>query len=80
MITDYFPKRKLGIALSIFTMGIFRIRSCIGYWRWFGCLFTGSRNYQYSLFGAIYHGKNYFLIGFPGLVISFLMFTIRSPA
>jgi len=23
MITDYFPKRKLGIALSIFTMGIF---------------------------------------------------------
>jgi MFS family permease len=23
MITDYFPKRKLGIALSVFTMGIF---------------------------------------------------------
>ena len=32
IIADYFPKSKLALALSIFTMGIFLGRPCPGHW------------------------------------------------
>jgi MFS family permease len=81
MITDYFPKRKLGIALSIFTMGIF-LGS--GFALAIGAGLVGhlpaEGTVKVPLFGSIYHWQKLFLIiGLPGLMISLLMFSIREP-
>jgi MFS family permease len=81
LISDYFPKRKLGMALSIFSAGIF-LGSGLA-------LTIGSRlvaslpkegTVIVPLLGEIYHWQKLFLwIGIPGFVISLLLFTVREP-
>jgi MFS family permease len=82
IITDYFPKRKLAIAMSVFTMGIFLgsgLALAIGAVLVAKLPTTGML--RVPLFGEIYHWQQLFLIiGLPGLIISLLMFTIREPA
>jgi MFS family permease len=81
MITDYFPKRKLGIAISVFTMGIFLgsgFALAIGAGLVAHLPAEGTVNIP--PFGPIYHWQKLFLIiGLPGFVISLLMFSIREP-
>jgi len=81
MITDYFPKRKLGIALSIFTMGIFLgsgFALAIG--AGLVARLPAEGTVEVPVFGSIYHWQQLFLIiGIPGLLISLLMLTIREP-
>jgi MFS family permease len=82
IITDYFPKRKLAIAMSIFTMGIFLgsgLALAIGAALVAKLPTTGMLHVPF--FGDIYPWQQLFLIiGLPGLVISLLMFTIKEPA
>jgi MFS family permease len=82
MITDYFPKRKLGVAMSIFTMGIFLgsgLALAIG--AGLVAQLPKEGTIQIPLLGNIYHWQKLFLmIGLPGLFISLLMFTIKEPA
>ena len=81
MITDYFPKRKLAIAMSVFTMGIFLgsgLALAIGAALVAGLPIEGMLHVP--LLGNIYHWQQLFLmIGLPGLFISLLMFTIKEP-
>ena len=81
MITDYFPKRKLAIALSVFTMGIFLgsgLALAIGAGLVAGLPTEGT--VAVPLLGNIYHWQKLFLmIGLPGLAISLLMVTVREP-
>jgi MFS family permease len=81
MITDYFPKKKLATALSIFTMGIF-LGS--GFALAIGAKLVAKLPEQGTvtvpLLGNIYHWQQlFFLIGLPGLVISLLMLTVKEP-
>ncbi len=82
IITDYFPKRKLGIAMSVFTMGIFLgsgLALAIGAGLVANLPKEGT--IYVPLLGNIYHWQKLFLlIGLPGLLISLLMFTVREPS
>jgi len=81
MIADYFPKRKLALALSIFTMGIFLgsgLALAIGAGLVASLPTEGT--VPVPLLGNIYHWQKLFLIiGLPGLLIAVLMITIREP-
>lgn len=67
VLSDYFPKERLGTALSIFSMGVF-----------FG---SGSALIVGGLvIGAVGSWRLTFLIvGLPGLLAALLMFTIKEP-
>ena len=81
IITDYFPKRVLATALSIFTVGV-TVGSGLAYM--IGGKVVG---YVESLgelslpFVGVVHGWQFvfFLVGLPGLLIALLMFTVREP-
>jgi MFS family permease len=68
LLSDYFPRERLGTALSVFSMGVF-----------FG---SGSALIIGGLvIGAVESWRLTFLIvGLPGLLASLLMFTIKEPA
>jgi MFS family permease len=82
IITDYFPKQKLGIAMSVFTMGIFLgsgLALAIGAGLVSGLPAEGMLHVP--ILGDIYPWQKLFLmIGLPGLLISLLMFTVKEPA
>ncbi len=81
LITDYFPTSRLGIALSIYSMGIF-VGSGLA-------LIVGGTVVQMlsqipfltvPFLGAIASWRVTFLIvGVPGLLMALLVFTIREP-
>ncbi len=67
LISDYFPKERLGTALSIFSMGIFfgsglalivggLVISAVGSWRW-----------------------TFVIVGLPGLLMALLAYSIKEP-
>ncbi|SHH48497.1 Sugar phosphate permease [Chryseolinea serpens] len=81
IITDYFPRRKLAVAMSVFTMGIFLgsgLALAIGAALVAKLPTTGMLDVP--VLGSIYPWQKLFLmIGLPGLIISLLVFTIREP-
>lgn len=82
IITDYFPKRKLGIAMSVYTMGIF-LGSGLALAIGAGLVskLPTEGMLHVPILGDIYHWQKLFImIGLPGLFISLLMFTIKEPA
>jgi MFS family permease len=82
IITDYFPKRKLALAMSLFTMGIFLgsgLALAIGAGLVANLPKEGTL--YVPVFGNIYHWQKLFLlIGLPGLLVSLLMLTVMEPA
>jgi MFS family permease len=82
IITDYFPKRKLGLALSTFSIGIFLgsgLALAIGAGLVAHLPTTGT--IELPILGRIFHWQKLFLlIGGPGILISLLLFTIKEPA
>src|SRR5688572_22556260 len=81
IITDYFPKRKLAFAMSVFTLGIF-LGSGLALTIGAGLVakLPKEGTTYIPLLGHIYHWQTLFLvIGLPGLVISLLMLTVREP-
>ncbi len=80
MISDYFPKKKLGTAMSIYNMGVYlgsgisillgaAIRAMIG-----------QENIQLPFVGEIFSWQViFFYIGLPGLLIVLLVQTIKEP-
>jgi MFS family permease len=82
IITDYFPKRKLGIAMSVFTMGIFLgSGSALAIGAGLVAKLPAAGMLHVPILGNIYHWQKLFLmIGLPGLFISLLMLTIKEPA
>ncbi|UTA68887.1 MFS transporter [Emticicia sp. 21SJ11W-3] len=80
MISDYFPKKKLGTALGIYNMGVFlgsglsiligaAIRSMVG-----------QENIHLPFVGEIFSWQVvFFYIGLPGFLIVLLLQTIKEP-
>lgn len=81
IITDYFPKKKLAFAMSIFTMGIF-LGSGLALAIGAGLVANLPKEgmLHVPILGDIYPWQTLFLyIGLPGLIISLLMLTIKEP-
>ncbi len=81
MISDYFPKNKLGIAMSVFSLGIFLgsgIALLIGSGLVANLPQSGLTNIP--IFGEIYPWQMLFIyIGLPGFVITLLLLTVKEP-
>jgi MFS family permease len=82
MITDYFPKKKLATALSVYSMGIYigsGIAILIG-----GVLAQLSKDpgmINLPIVGDVFPWQSiFFLIGIPGFIIVLLLLTIKEPA
>src|SRR5262249_26296068 len=81
VITDYFPKRLLGVALSVFYMGVFLGSSL--------ALFVGGMIVQalsrtptltLPILGTIASWRaTFLLVGLPGFLFVLLVYTIREP-
>jgi MFS family permease len=82
MISDYFPKNKLGIAMSVFSLGIFLgsgIALLIGAGLVANLPQTGMTNIP--IFGDIYPWQILFIyIGLPGFIIALLLLMVKEPA
>jgi MFS family permease len=81
LISDYFPKERLGVAISVFYMGVFFGTSL-------SLLVAGSvidavshiPTITVPLFGTMASWRiTFLLVGLPGLLFALLAFTIREP-
>jgi MFS family permease len=80
IISDYFPKRKLGTAMSIYNLGVYLgsglsilIGAAIS-------SMIGKENIQLPFFGEIFSWQViFFYIGLPGILIVLLLQTIKEP-
>ncbi len=82
IITDYFPKEKLGRAISVYSAGIYigsGLAVLIGAGL-IGSLPEGGTT-TVPIFGEIFHWQMlFFYIGLPGVLIALLVSTIKEPA
>ena len=81
MISDYFPKNKLAIAMSVFTLGIF-LGSGLALMIGAGIIsqLPTSGMIDLPILGMVYPWQIIFVyIGLPGLLIALLMFTVKEP-
>src|SRR6185503_17082308 len=81
LISDYFPKERLGTALSVYSAGIFvgaGLANIVG-----GIVTQAASNLQpvdLPILGTIAPWRFTFLIvGIPGLLVGLLVYTIREP-
>jgi MFS family permease len=81
MITDYFPNRKLGVAISVYNMGIFLgISAAFLLGGTVVDLVTRTPETVVPLLGAMASWRVTFLIvGIPGVLFALLMLTVREP-
>ena len=81
LITDYFPRRKLGVAIGVYTMGT-SIGSGIAFL--LGGVVVGlagdDMTWQLPLIGAIRPWQVvFFAVGLPGILLSLLLLSVREP-
>jgi len=81
MITDSFPNRKLGVAMSVYNMGIFLgISAALLLGGQVVDLVSRTGEITVPLLGAMAPWRITFLIvGLPGLLFALLMLTVREP-
>ena len=81
-ITDYFPNRKLGVAISVYNMGIFLgIGAAFLLGGTVVDLVTRTPETIVPLLGPMASWRVTFLIvGLPGVLFALLMLTVREPA
>lgn len=82
MIADYFPRDRLGTAMGVYSMAVF-IGSGVAYLvgGWVIGVVAAQDTWVWPLIGAIRPWQSVFIVvGLPGLLIAFLMLTVREPA
>ncbi|HYC52811.1 MAG TPA: MFS transporter [Gemmatimonadaceae bacterium] len=82
MLADYFPRERLGSAMSVYSTAIF-IGSGLAYFigGWIIGLVEAQDVWTFPVIGSIRPWQTVFLmVGLPGLLIALLMFTVREPA
>jgi MFS family permease len=81
LIADYFPRERLGTAMSVYSLGIF-LGSGLAYFigGWIVGLVSATEGWRWPIVGAIRPWQSvFFFVGAPGLLIALLMLTIREP-
>jgi MFS family permease len=82
LIADYFPRERLGRAMSVYQLGIF-VGSGVGYFLggWISQITRVEEAWRVPVIGVIRPWQSAFLVaGLPGLFIALLVLTIREPA
>ncbi len=82
LLADYFPRERLGAAMSIYSLGIF-VGSGAAYFigGWFVGRLDASAWVTLPVVGTIRPWQTAFLaVGLPGMVIALLFLTVREPA
>jgi MFS family permease len=81
MIADYFPNRKLGVAISVYNMGIFLgISAAFLVGGTVVDMVSQTEQVMVPLLGAMPPWRvTFLLVGIPGLFFAALMFTVREP-
>ncbi|HEY2374537.1 MAG TPA: MFS transporter [Gemmatimonadaceae bacterium] len=81
LIADYFPPERVGIAMSVWSLGTF-LGSGLAYFigGWIVGLVATASSVTVPVIGAMRSWQVVFvLVGAPGLVIALLMLTVRDP-
>lgn len=81
LIADYFPRERLGRAMSVYQLGIF-FGSGVGYFLggWISQLTSVSDAWTLPVLGEIRPWQSAFVVaGLPGLLIALLFLTVREP-
>jgi MFS family permease len=81
MISDYFPRERLGGAMGVYSMGVF-IGSGLAYFigGWVVGLVSAQTSWTWPVIGAIRPWQSVFMIvGAPGLLIALLILALREP-
>ncbi|MBI3652753.1 MAG: MFS transporter [Acidobacteria bacterium] len=82
LITDYFPKKRLATAISVYSMGIYL---GAGMANLLGGIVTGfadsQETYNLPLLGTMRSWQViFFIIGLPGVLLALLLYTVKEPA
>lgn len=81
MIADYFPRERLGSAMSVYSMGVF-LGSGLAYFigGWIVGIVSAQDRWTWPVVGTVHPWQTVFImIGLPGLLIALLMLTVREP-
>jgi MFS family permease len=81
LIADYFPRDRVGIAMSVWSLGIF-LGSGLAYFigGWVVGMVTAAGPVHLPVVGELRPWQLVFvLVGAPGLVVALLMLTVRDP-
>ena len=81
LIADYFPRERLGTAMSVYQLGVF-LGSGLAYFigGWIVGLIAASGRWQWPIIGTIRPWQTvFFVVGAPGLFVAALMMTVREP-
>jgi MFS family permease len=81
LIADYFPRERVGMAMSVWSLGIF-LGSGLAYFigGWLVGLVSSVGVVRLPLVGTLRAWQTVFmLVGAPGLLVALLMLTIRDP-
>lgn len=82
IISDYFPKEKRGVPISMYSMGVFfggGIAFILG--GYVVQLTTGASEVILPLIGSVRPWQiTFFIVGLPGILVLLLMLTVKEPA
>jgi len=81
LITDYFPRERVGLAMSVWSLGIF-LGSGLAYLigGWIVGVVTAARSARLPVLAVLHPWQMVFvLVGTPGLLIALLLLTVRDP-
>lgn len=81
LIADYFPRERVGIAMSVWSLGTF-LGSGLAYFigGWVVGMVTAAGTVTLPIVGALRPWQLVFvLVGSPGMVVALLMLTVRDP-
>jgi MFS family permease len=81
LIADYFPRERLGTAISVYTMGTYL---GVGLAQLIGgaviAVVSGDTAWSFPVIGFVRPWQvAFFVVGLPGLLVAALMFTVREP-
>jgi MFS family permease len=81
LLADYFPRERLGRAMSIFSLGIF-LGSGLAYFigAWVVGVLGAQAAWTVPVIGTMHPWQSVFLaVGLPGVLIALLLLTVREP-
>jgi MFS family permease len=81
MISDYFPKERLGLAMSVYALGIYLGNGLALLLGGLSVHLAGVRDvWTLPLVGTIFPWQMvFFIVGIPGLFVALLMLTVKEP-
>ena len=81
LIADYFPRERVGLAMSVWSLGTF-LGSGLAYFigGWVVGAVTAAGGMRFPIVGSLRPWQTVFvLVGAPGVIIALLMTTVRDP-